>query len=552
MLCVSVAASALRGPSAHAAVPTTAHATVCDVKTCGATGDGHTLDTAALQLAIDHVSQIGGGTIDVPPGHYLTGTLILRDHTTLHLAAGAMLIGSTDIADYRNGADVGQPLPTSPYAQDESAFKALLLAVNAHDIAVTGDGTIDGRGAAVAAAIHQLQVEQKIPGNPKARPDESLRPRILNFVSCRNVRVAGVTLRDSACWVQNYTNCNGLTVDHVTVRSQAFWNNDGIDLTGCQHVRATHLDIDAADDGICLKSNATPCDDLLIQHCKVRSWANAIKFGNVSFQAFRHVTIDHVDVTGSGHAGLSIESVDGAIVDGITVSNVTLRNLRAGILIKLGDRHAPNGQTGAIRNVTLTHVTAELADGDPDAGQTFHAPVPSYKHNPFPCVISGLPDHPIENVVLRDVTFHTPGGGTAAVASVPLDQLQGIRENSKGYPEYSMHGELPAFGWFVRHAAAVTMGDVQVRCGQPDFRSAVVFDDVSALDVSALRITNPGGEGPVVALNRVHGATIRGDVATTTATAYLKSLTDCTAVTAADNVLHPTRAQGAAHGGTPE
>ncbi len=523
-----------------AARPSAAGVT-CDVRSCGATGDGRTPDTAAIQSAIDRASGGGGGTVAVPAGRYLTGTLVLRDGVTLRLDDGATLVGSTNIADYHNGTITGHPLPPSPYPQSETIFTAMLIALDAHDVGVTGAGTIDGRGAEVAAAIHQLQVEGKLPGTPKSRPDESLRPCLINFVNCRNVRVSGITLRDAACWVENYTNCDGLWVDHVTVRSQAFWNNDGIDVTGCQHVRVSNVDVESADDGICLKSNASPCEDVVVRDCKVRSWANAIKFGTVSFQAFRHITIDRVEATGSGHAGLSIESVDGADIDDVNISNLTLRNLRAGILIKLGERHhRADGRTGSIRNVTLTDVTAELADGDPDAGQKFHAPVPSYRHNRFPCVISGLPDHPIEHLVLRRVTFVTPGGASAAVANVPLDQLATIRENPTGYPEYSMHGELPAVGWFVRHVADVTLDDVRVRCGKPDFRPAVVVDDASGVTVSKLGVTNPGGAAPVVALNRVRGATLRGGNATSAAHAFLQVLAGCAGVSATDNEVRPS------------
>jgi hypothetical protein len=479
---------------------------------CGAAGDGRSSDTSALQLAIDRVAARGGGTVRLPPGRYVSGTLLLRSGVTFEVERGATLLGSTSFGEYRGPSDSGAELPPSPYTQDEARFRGLLVAVDAHDVAVTGGGTIDGRGATLADNIHRLQAEGHLPGNAAARPDESLRPCLINFVRCSHVRVADVTLRDSACWVENYTACDDLTVDHVTVRSQANWNNDGIDVSGCRHVRVAHCDIDSADDGICLKSNGSDCEDVDVHDCRVRSWANAIKFGTVSFGGFRHVAIRHVQVWGSGHAGLSIESVDGAVIDDLTVSDVAMTNLRQAILIKLGSRHTPGGHVGAIRNVTLTDVTADLADGDPDAGQPFRAPVPGYRHNRFPCIVSGLPGHPIEHLTLRRVTCRTPGGGTPAVAWVPLDRLADIPEHADGYPEYSMHGELPAFGWFVRHAAGVTLDDVGVACRRADARAGLVFDDVSDLDVSGLAVADPGGGGPAVVLSRVRGVSIRGAV----------------------------------------
>jgi polygalacturonase len=315
---------------------------------CGAAGDGRSSDTSALQLAIDRVAARGGGTVRLPPGRYVSGTLLLRSGVTFEVERGATLLGSTSFGEYRGPSDSGAELPPSPYTQDEARFRGLLVAVDAHDVAVTGGGTIDGRGATLADNIHRLQAEGHLPGNAAARPDESLRPCLINFVRCSHVRVADVTLRDSACWVENYTACDDLTVDHVTVRSQANWNNDGIDVSGCRHVRVAHCDIDSADDGICLKSNGSDCEDVDVHDCRVRSWANAIKFGTVSFGGFRHVAIRHVQVWGSGHAGLSIESVDGAVIDDLTVSDVAMTNLRQAILIKLGSRHTPGGHVGAI------------------------------------------------------------------------------------------------------------------------------------------------------------------------------------------------------------
>ena len=516
----------------------------CDVRTCGAVGDGVAVDTPALQRAIDRVAVGGGGTVSLPPGRYVSGSLLLRDGVTLRVERGATLLGSTDPAGYRDLTHAGAPLPPSPYTQAEATFPGLLLALDAHDVAITGGGTIDGRGAAVAAAIHRSQVDHRLRGNPKVRPDESLRPCLINFVRCHDVRVSDVTLRDSACWVQDYSDCDGLKLDHVTVRSQAFWNNDGIDIVGCRHVRVTGCDIDSADDGICLKSNGTACDDVAVRNCRVRSWANAVKLGTASFKGFSRVSISGVRVTGSGHAGLAIESVDGGVIDGVSVSDMMMTNVRAGIVIKLGSRHAPGGVVGAIRNVTLSDVTAELAEGDPDAGQRFHAPVPSYRHNRFPCLISGLPGHPIEQVTLRRVYFATPGGGTAAVAEVPLDRLAGIPEHAGGYPEYGMHGELPACGWFVRHAAGVAFDDVGVACFRTDFRAAAVFDDVYDLDVAGLHVSNAGGAAAVVAVRDVRGAVVHGGDAETAATAFVEHLDGCDGVTARDNALVAGTAAG--------
>jgi hypothetical protein len=510
-----------------------------DAKAFGAKGDGQTVDTTAIQAAINSAAKAGGGVVLLSSGRFVSGTLILQSHVTLRIETGATLAGSTWFADYRDLSAVGRALPVSQYNQDEARFRGLLIALDQDDIAVTGGGTIDGRGAAVAASIHQMQVHHQLPGDPKYRPDEALRPCLINFVRCHDVRVADITLRDSACWVENYTACDGLIVDHVTVRSQAFWNNDGIDISGCQHVGMSHCDIDSADDGICLKSNSTACENVEIRDCRVRSWANAIKFGTVSFVGFRHISISNIQVWGCGHAGLSIESVDGAQIEDVKVSNLTMTNLRQAILVKLGSRHTPRGAVGSIKDLTLNDITAELSDGDPDAGQKFRAPVPSYKHNRFPCVVSGLPGHPIENLTLQRITYHTTGGGTAAIAEVPLEKLASIPEHAGYYPEYSMHGELPAYGWFIRHAAGLRLESAVIDCRRLDDRAAVVCDDVSHLDISGLRVSNPGEAGPVVALSNVHHAVVEnGTAATAPGTPFVRLLDQCDGIKEIDNQTH--------------
>jgi hypothetical protein len=508
-----------------------------DARDSGAIGDGTTLDTAAIQSAIDSAANSGGGTVVLAGGRFVSGTLLLRSHVTLQIDPGAALLGSTKYADYRGPSSLNLPMPKSNYPQDEMRFRGLLIALDAEDITVTGGGTVDGRGAVVAAAIHQMQVDHQLAGNPKYRPDEMLRPCVINFVACRHVRVSNITLRDSACWVENYSACKDLTVEHVRVRSQAFWNNDGIDITGCQHVRMNNCDIDSADDGICLKSNAQACEDVIIRDCRVRSWANAIKFGTVSFVGFKNITISHIQVWGCGHAGLSIESVDGATIDDVTVSDISMTNLRQAILVKLGSRHTPGGNVGAIRNVSLSNITADLADGDPDAGQKFRAPVPSYKHNRFPCVVSGLPGHPIKNLMLKNIIYRTPGGGSPAVADVPLDKLSTIPEHATAYPEYSMHGELPAFGWFIRHAAGVTLDHDEIDCRKNDSRSAIVCDDVAGLRVRNLRIENVGNSGPVIAFRDVHDASIDDSIAHTTATTFVRLLERCSGIQESANTV---------------
>ena len=201
-----------------------------NVRQYGATGDGTTMDTAALQQAIDAAANAGGGTVILPVGKYLSGSLDLKSHVTLQVDEGATLLGSPHKPDYR-----------------KANFYALLLADNQQDIAVCGKGIIDGQGKQLSADTERLWKEKKLPD-----AKEGERPVIINFRNCNNVSVRDITLKNSACWVEEYRDCQHLTVENIKVHSIAALNNDGIDIDGCAHVVVRGCDINSEDDGTCL------------------------------------------------------------------------------------------------------------------------------------------------------------------------------------------------------------------------------------------------------------------------------------------------------------
>ena len=165
-----------------------------------------------IQKSIDDCAARGGGTVSLPPGHYRSGTIVLRSNVTLHLEAGAVLSGSTDLADYPSH------IPAFRSFTDTYTEKSLIYAENVEDIAIEGRGLIDGQGAA-------FQGPYKV------------RPYMIRIIQCRNVSVTGVTMKDSPMWVQHYLACDGVLIDGITVLSKCNANNDGIDIDGCQRVR---------------------------------------------------------------------------------------------------------------------------------------------------------------------------------------------------------------------------------------------------------------------------------------------------------------------------
>ena len=474
-----------------------------DAKKLGAVGDGRTKDTAALQKTIDVACAAGGGTVLLTPGAYLCGTLELKSGVTLQLQKGATLLGSTDPKDYRHNA--------------------LLVADKQHQLGLCGEGCIDGQGAQLYAAIEKDGAWRKL---SEKRPSENVRPMLIKFTGCADVTLRDITLRSAACWVQDYIDCERLTLEHVTVRSTAAWNNDGIDIYGCRDVVVRGCDVDSADDGICLKSGDAACDRVLIENCRVRSSASALKFGTGSHVGFKNITVRNLEVYDTARSAIALESVDGAIIENVDIAHVRATNTGNAIFLRLGHRDAKS-PVGALRNVLISDVTVEVPADQPDLKYPFPCPPVRVAHNLIPSSIVGLPGHPVQNVTLRDITISYAGGGRRARAQVPFDR---VPEQAGRYPEFSMFGELPAWGFYCRHAEGISFSNCTFRCAAHDFRSALVCDDVNKLQLDACRLL-PAGDEPVVLLNAVHEAILRACQPPAGAQPFLETRGGCAHIT---------------------
>lgn len=436
------------------------------VRDFGAVGDGAAQCTRQIQAAIDSAAKRKLPTVIVPAGRFLTGSLHMRSHVELRLAKGAVLLGSCRLADY-----------------DRGVWRSLIIGANLQGASITGSGTIDGNAAELLVDVKRLLAsgELKIPPH-SWRPSELDRPEILEFSHCNGVRIQGVTLKHALCWVQTYRDCEGLAIDHVNVDSKTYWNNDGIDLVDCKRTTVTNCDIDADDDGICLKSD-TPgdrCDDIQIAHCRIRSSASAIKFGTSSHGGFRNVRIDDVHIHDTFRSAIALESVDGGILEDIVASHVRAVNIGNAFFIRLGHR-TTSAPVGRIRNVELRDFDVQVPAGQPDLGYPFQGPQYKEPHNVYPASIVGLPGYPVQAVALKNIRVRMAGGGDAAVASAPLDALASIPERPASYPEFSMWGELPAWGLYLRHAQGISVQGLTLSIGAADYRPAVVADDIRGI-----------------------------------------------------------------------
>jgi polygalacturonase len=445
----------------------------------GVKSNGTTLNTTSIQKAIDYISENGGGRLVFYVGRYLTGTIYLKSNVTIQMEEGAILVGSVNPFDYEMNYN----------------WTALIFALDQKNIGITGKGVIDGQGFLVAYNLVDL-IHNGVVSDPLKydRPRETIRPQNIYFRGCRNIVIRGIILKDPGSWNQQYDQCTNLVIDNITVNSKSYWNNDGVDIVDCDSVVIANSYFDAADDGICLKSHdpGFVCQNVYVHDNTVRTSANGIKFGTVGRGGFRNIRIVNNLVYDTYRSAITFAAVDGGIIENIIVDSLRSINTGNVIFLRIGERSG--NRKGRMNNVTISNVYAEVPAGKPDAGYNYEGPVEDLPRNISPSSIVGMPDALIENVTLRNVEIHYPGGGDPYYVKVGLDELDKVPELGANYPEFSMFKELPAWGFYIRHAANITFENVKLVCDKKDYRTAVVLDDVHGATFTGLSLSEPGSK----------------------------------------------------------
>lgn len=428
----------------------------------GAQSDTTKLSTAAIQQAIDDCSKAGGGRVVVPAGIYKIGTIILKSDVHLYLEQGATLYGSTDLKDY---------LPMkSDYVslRTHTTTIQLIYADKVKNVVISGHGTIDGRGRAF----------KKLSWN-----DEGItRPHLLRFIQSEDITVKDITLKNSGCWMQHYLACNRLRIDGIKVFNRNNYNNDALDIDGCHDVIVKGIMTDSDDDGITLKSTSPRlCENVRISDCVVSSHCNAVKLGTETNGGFRNINISGIVVKPSedqkekffgqwiGSSAISLEIVDGGVLENVNVADFTVEGTESPIFIRLGNRGrgylsgganmetiVPIDHVGRIDGVHLDNIQIRNAGS-------------------MGCSITGLPDYPVRHVSLSNISLHHKGGVKAEQLTEIYDSI--ANEKEKAYPEATMWGNLPAKGFFVRHARNLQFSNIKVETEQPDARPDFVEID---------------------------------------------------------------------------
>jgi len=450
-------------------------ADVYDITHFGAIGDGQRDNKKSIQAAIDAAAGVGGGRVLVPAGRFVTGVLTMRSGVVLRLDPGAVLLASIHRMDYGSG----NALP-------------LIQAHGARNIGIEGQGMIDGRGEELLRDLYarikdgQIKDAEWQTPNPwgQVRPSEENRPKMIFFQGCDGVNIRGITLKNGLDWVQDYKSCSNLVIDSIRVESNTFWNNDGIDLVDCKQVRLTNSFFNADDDGICLKSEdrRDSCADIFIAHCTIRSSASALKFGTASRGGFHRITVRDIRVYDTYRSAIALEAVDGGKMSAIDIEGVRATNTGNAVFIRLGHRNKDSVYSG-IRGIRIADVDVVVPAGKPDAGYPMEGPVAPGIRNVLPMTIAGLAGHPVEDVLLEDIRVRYPGGGLRdqGTGAAGTDSGTEIPEKAGDYPEFSMFGELPCWGLYLRHVDGIRLKKVQLSVEKEDERVERATEDVKGL-----------------------------------------------------------------------
>jgi len=468
---VAVAAMCLLSPFVAHAAPSTLQGAL-NVMASGATGDGKSLDTAAIQSAIDQCAKNGGGTVRVPAGRYLVGTLILKSKVRLHLDEGATLLGSTRLKNYTLQTPAFESRTNGLYVKH-----SILYAENAEDIAVTGAGIIDGQGRDKAFA--------------RVRPQAN-RPYLARFVACRNLVIREVSMNEAANWTCHLLGCTGVVVDGLKIKNTARANRDGLDIDSCSDVTVTNCRIFSQDDAIVLKTTApVPCRNITIRNCTVSSHASAIKIGTESTANFENITIEDCTIRNVPQlGGLSFMTVDGGIIKNLTARNITMENVNVPLMIRLGNRARPwkhgvdTPGIGMVQGVRISDLKATGAG--------------------LPCHITGLRQRRIEDIQISNISIQYRRGFKGHAMA-----YNGVPFKVSDYPGAKLYGgSLPASAFYVRDADKVSFDNIRVSFSEEDPRIPFVFDHVNAVKLVRSKIQGNSSAKALAYLRHVEGAQI--------------------------------------------
>ncbi len=450
----------------------------------GAKADGITIDSKAVQTAVDACSAAGGGKVYFPVGEYVLATVFLKDNVHIVFESGAVILGALDFYDYAQQEKIDYPI----YQDASHTYFDLSMFVgrNVDNISITGKARIDMRSVWDEDGV-------------RGRAINFRGPKFIALKECKNIVISDLDVNNVTDLAIYFAGCENVDIHGIKM----YVYIDGISPDNSKNVRIYDCDIEAGDDAIVFKSSYTLnridfCRDIKVWNCRLKSRCNAIKFGTETNGGFYDISMENIDIRETRITGIAIESVDGAIADGITIKNVTMTNVNAPLFVHVGRRmRGPEGrEVGKIKNVLLENITAK---GPYEPYEVVAWNYFSYKAGDFyqypwrfgvaesfddrkesntkdsdwqmTSNICGLKESPLENITLKNVHLTLDGGVQEYKREVP--------EEAQDYPEVYVYGKiLPAKGIYFRHIKGLTLDDVTVDTYRADAREDFVLDDV--------------------------------------------------------------------------
>ena len=418
---------------------------VFDPLTYGAVADGTTVNTTAIQAAIDACTG-SGGSVYLHGGTYLTGTLNLKSGMTFYVDRSATLLGSVNNADYPNQT-LADPANFAPGGID----KALIFMAGATNVNITGGGTINGSGY----------------NNPWwIQGSESTRPMLISANSCSDIGIQNIYLQDAGCWGLVPVETTYVMLRNILFNTRPYGNRDGFDITDSQHVMVENCTLNTEDDTICPKSGIpSGLSDVTVQNCYLMgsTVANGIKFGTASYGQFTGITFQDIYIKNMTKSGTSLECVDGAQISNVTFRRIEMYKVNAPIYVVIGRRESIStgypARIGSVNNILYEDILGAYlgaATGNPVSGLSY-----------------GGVRYGLSNLTFRRVNLTYPGGVTTIPAEPP--------EMGTQYPECTDWGNLPAYAYFLRHADNVTFSGCSNGLATADARPSFFTDDVTNL-----------------------------------------------------------------------
>jgi polygalacturonase len=471
-----------------------------DVRAFGGKGDGKTLDTVAVNRAIEAAAAAGGGTVHFPAGTYACYSIHLKSNVALHLSQGATILAaeSSGNGNVYDPAESNKPWENYQDYGHNHWHNSLLWGEGLENVSIVGPGLIWGKGLS-RGGDEQPRAEDPGVGN-----------KAIALKNCHNVLLRDFSILHGGHFGILATGVDNLTVDNLKIDT----NRDGMDIDCCRNVRVSNCSVNSPwDDGICLKSSfalgyARPTEMVTITNCLVCGdfeegtlldatykhfpagadvgKTGRIKFGTEANGGFKNITISNCVFDGCH--GLALEAVDGALLEDVTITNITMRDIVGGpIFLRLGARmRGPEGvPVGQLRRVTIGNIVCSNAAGSVSS------------------VISGIPGHEIEDLKLHDILIQHRGGGSKEDAGRKLEE----KENH--YPEPEMFGPTPSQGFFIRHVRGLEMNNVKIECLAQDARPAFVLESVRQADFFNIRAPQVPDQ-PVFVLNCVQEFSLAG------------------------------------------